>query len=339
MVERPIEGFFVESIEGLIFDVKGLVHPPDRVIAYIRYVPDPEGDRERRGSSIRYAKVYSLRDRELFLRTNFPEYLYFDKFLNRWFQAVPYSRLHKVYDPIAALNGLLKKRSKDRVEALACELASFLESLTGIGYECIGVSGSLLVGLHTDKSDIDLVVYGEKAGRALYRSLKTIMEGEEDALRRYTYRELLRLYELRVKDTFMPLNSFLLSERRKVLQGVFRGRDFYIRLIKEPEEYEERYGQCIYRLLGRVRIRAMVSNDRDSIFTPCRYLISQVRVLKGESPEPIREIISFRGRFCEQAFSGENILAEGSLELVESESDSYCRLVIGGHVGDFLCVL
>jgi len=40
---RAREGDFLETLEGLIFDVKGLLHPDARVIAYLRYLPDPHG--------------------------------------------------------------------------------------------------------------------------------------------------------------------------------------------------------------------------------------------------------------------------------------------------------
>ncbi|KYH39438.1 MAG: DNA polymerase subunit beta, partial [Candidatus Bathyarchaeota archaeon B26-1] len=60
------EGDFIETLEGLIFDVKGLVHPRERVVAYLRYLEDPSGDRVRAGK--RYVKVYSLERREAILR-------------------------------------------------------------------------------------------------------------------------------------------------------------------------------------------------------------------------------------------------------------------------------
>ena len=42
---RAREGDYVETFDGHIFDVKGLVHPPRKVIAYLKYVPDLFGER------------------------------------------------------------------------------------------------------------------------------------------------------------------------------------------------------------------------------------------------------------------------------------------------------
>ena len=48
-VHEVVESFYLETMEGLFFAVKGLEHPPDRWIAVLRYAPDPErGSREKR---------------------------------------------------------------------------------------------------------------------------------------------------------------------------------------------------------------------------------------------------------------------------------------------------
>ena len=104
---RAREGDFIETIEGLIFDVKGLVHPPDRIIAYLRYIPDPSGDRIRKG--IAYRKVYSLNEREAILRRYYPQYIRFDPIFGMEMQGVPKKRILKVYRPQEALQALMEK--------------------------------------------------------------------------------------------------------------------------------------------------------------------------------------------------------------------------------------
>ena len=46
---KACEGDLIETFDGNIFDVKGFVHPLDRVIAFIRFTPDSSGDRRRGG--------------------------------------------------------------------------------------------------------------------------------------------------------------------------------------------------------------------------------------------------------------------------------------------------
>ena len=169
-----IEGDFVETIEKLIFDVKGLVHPPDRVIAYVRYVPDTRGDRVKSG--VKYRKIYSLAERENFLKTNFPHYLYRDPVYNALLQAVPLDRILKVYKPSERLKELLKTHELDSVEESALELALSIKEESGIQLESVGVTGSVLVGLHREDSDLDLVVVGEREGRRVYEAMRSLFE-------------------------------------------------------------------------------------------------------------------------------------------------------------------
>ncbi len=57
---RAREGDLIRTGDNVIFDVKGLVHPPDKVIAFPRYIPSPDGTRGSPGEM--YRKVYNLGD-------------------------------------------------------------------------------------------------------------------------------------------------------------------------------------------------------------------------------------------------------------------------------------
>ena len=70
------EGDIVQSVDDVFFDVKGLMHPPERIIAFIRFFPDASGDRIL--GKIRYSKVYSLDERFRLLKEKFSQYLFYD---------------------------------------------------------------------------------------------------------------------------------------------------------------------------------------------------------------------------------------------------------------------
>jgi predicted nucleotidyltransferase len=40
------EGDLIETRSNAFFDVKGLVHPPRKVVAFIRFFPNPKGDND-----------------------------------------------------------------------------------------------------------------------------------------------------------------------------------------------------------------------------------------------------------------------------------------------------
>ena len=160
---------------------------------------------------------------------------------------------------------------------------------------------------------------------------------ECEELKPYSLEGLKKLYEFRSKDTPIPFGDFARMEGRKRLQGTYRGVDFYVRLVKRPKEYGEKYGDKVYVPIGTQIIRALIDSSKDSMFTPCRYAISSVEIVEGPPVKPV-EIVSFRGRFCELAREGERITAKGKLELVRSrEGDEHYRLLLGAK-GDFMIV-
>ena len=77
-IPKGIEGDYLETKENnLFFDIKGYHHPQDRKICFLRFYPDENGERKKEGK--KYKKIYSLNERYLKLREEFPKYLFFQK--------------------------------------------------------------------------------------------------------------------------------------------------------------------------------------------------------------------------------------------------------------------
>jgi len=329
------EGDLIETVEGLIFDVKGLVHPPDRIVAYLRYVEDPNGDRKREDKT--YMKVYSLDEREEILRKRYPQYLYYDPVFGDHMQEVPKKRISRIYKPSDKVSELLKKSGLDHVEAEAIEFVQILQDSSNVKLEKMGISGSILVGLHTEKSDIDVIIYGRENCLSVHSALEMAMKKRSGPILKYDSKDLERLYEFRSRDTWMPLEEFIRLERRKAMQGKFMERDFFIRFLLDWDEVDEKYGDRTYIPSGYARIKARILDDSESIFTPCKYLIDKVKILEGTKVQTLKEIVSFRGRFCEQARKGEMVLAQGKVEkVVKKDGTEFFRLILGAKPSDFM---
>ena len=155
-------------------------------------------------------------------------------------------------------------------------------------------------------------------------------------VRSYNMDDLRRLFDFRSKDTVMRFEDFVRAESRKVLQGTFHETDYYIRCVKAWSEASEAYGTIRYRSVGEVEVQATVVDDSEMIFTPCVYKIDGVRVLRGKDVGPYREIVSFRGRFCEQARNGETVIARGMVESVKTRREEYSRLLLGNKPSDYM---
>ncbi|NVM03722.1 MAG: nucleotidyltransferase domain-containing protein [Candidatus Helarchaeota archaeon] len=328
------EGDFIQTLEGLIFDVKGLVHPQKNVIAFLRYIPDPTGKRSLNG--VRYRKIYSLKKRFDFLKSNFPHYLYTDSVINDLIQAVPHDKIKNIYYPHDYIDKLFQKK-KSPLEKIILKFIKYIIKYCKILMIDLGITGSHMVGLNTPQSDIDLIVYGEKNCYKLYNNIHRLFDDESISVQRYDLEDLKRLYDFRGKDTKIDFENFVQFEKKKKLQGKFKHIDFYIRCIKAWDEIKEEYGYFTYKPIGNALIQGFIINDKGSIFTPCCYKIDDVKFLQGTKVDNLREIFSYRGRCCE-AKKEEPILARGKIELVKGKNgEQYHRLIVGGEKGDFLC--
>jgi hypothetical protein len=332
---RVREGDFVESKDGWIFDVKGLVHPPDGVIAFVRYIPDEKGDRVRRG--VKYRKIYDLSERYDFLRKHRPQYLRYNKVCDAWLNEVPVNDVAHHYKPQQKTRHLLSNTHLDAVEKQTLEFIKLLNDVTHTSLEHFGVSGSVLVGLHSTQSDIDLVVYGRENSVAVRAALKKLLQ-EEEAVTAYGQEGLRSRYNERQRSTPVSFSDYVFHEARKTFQGYFEGREFFIRYVKEWRDVTEQYGDTVYRNAGYTTVKGRVVDASESHFTPCTYALADIEVMAGETAL-VTEISSFRGRFCDQAARGEWIVAQGKLERVTTQEQTHYRLLLGSSPRDYMVTL
>ncbi|PVX24294.1 MAG: hypothetical protein CW691_08050 [Candidatus Bathyarchaeum sp.] len=335
---NPREGDLIETKDGIVFDVKGLVHPPNKVVAFIRYVPDPNGNRQRNGK--RYSKYYTLSKRYDLLKRKYPQYLVNDPVFNTLLCEVPTTDIKVHYQPADKLQELKNKNNLDKPETAALNFMKILQKESRVDWSSLGVSGSILVNLQDESSDIDLVVYGSKAGYKVQETMKQIFEDKKSLIKAYDRKGLEELYDFRSKDTNVSLEDFVRTDSRKISHGTFMGKHFFIRFVKDQHEITEKYGNIIYKPEGNSKIKATVVDDSEALFTPCCYPLADVKILDGTKAEPIKEIVSFRGRFCEHAKSGESVIAEGKLERVQQKGkDDYFRLLLGSKPSDHMILV
>jgi predicted nucleotidyltransferase len=315
--------------------VKGLVHPPGTVIAFPRFIPDSKGSRHHEDSS--YRKIYGISERFSFLEQNLPSYIIYDRVFDEKLCEIPLENVKHHYAPKERLKKINNNQSLDALETDALEFMQILKKAANVPWDVMGISGSLLIKLHTPNSDIDPIIYGSKNCRRVYETLESLTHDSRNNVKAYTKEELLKLFDFRVKDTQMSFKDFERVESRKVLQGKFKARDYFIRFVKDWNEIDEKYGEICYKNVGYSKIKATIIDNSEAIFTPCSYKISSAEILEGVH-FPVEEIVSFRGRFCEQARKSEVVIAQGKVEKVMDyrQDREFHRLLLGNKPSDYM---
>jgi predicted nucleotidyltransferase len=320
------EGYFVRTGENLIFEVKGDIHPRDRLIAYLRYIPAEE-------NSNKFRKIYDLTKRELYLQEHYPQYLWFSDVHGRIVQSVARDCIVEVLNPIDCISKLRFKKRKSTLEARAISLVDSLVETTGVDSGAIGITGSVLAETASSQSDIDLVVYGEKECRTLYSGLDHSFD-VIPGMQHYSGNRLQQHVEFRWGNTSKQHQHVLkFLEGRKLLQGLFHDVDFFIRLVKLPSESSRAYGEEIIQYRGTHQAKCRIIDCSDSIFTPCEYEVeTDLDAIR------IDKIVSYRGRFTEHADIEEVVNVRGRLEHVRyaRSGREYNQIVLGEDSKDFM---
>jgi predicted nucleotidyltransferase len=251
---------------------------------------------------------------------------------------VPINQVAEHYKPEEKLWSLRFAKDLTVLESKALQLAQTLKAEANIPWSSIGVSGSIMAGLTTEKSDIDPLVYGEENCRKGYVALQKLLTKPDSGFKPYNRADLQELFDFRSKDTEMSFEDFVLVESRKAFQGKFMGTDYFIRFVKDWSEINEHYGDVCFKNSGYAKITGKILDNTDSLFTPCTYKLIDVQVVEGPKLKPIQEIVSFRGRFCEQANNGETIEAQGKVEQVTNKKtgSEHYRLILGNKPSDYM---
>ncbi len=366
----PIEGDFIESKSGHIFELKGFHQPQNRTIAFIRYAlinkpPSLEIKRRTRINNFDcsldyYKKIYPLNEKFQYIQEKHPEYLFSHPNYYFQLQAVPNSEIKEHFLPnkfLQFLNNSKEILPSGSILKDAFDLCYYLSENSGISYKYIGITGSLLVGLQNEESDIDLIVYGYENSINIRKVIKENFQNQDEKhpLCAYSMDDYRELYKSRAKGSNISFQKFLQYEVRKLHQGKFRTRDFFIRFLEHSnrDEYkcENQFENRIIKSLGRISLSGEVVNDEFWWTTPSRVQIADVAIQNSNKLIPdahnllrnnnlkitdISQIISLRGRFTENIRLLERFNVSGSLELViPNERDPYMQISLGTSPEDY----
>ena len=332
---------FIYTSDDLYFASTNYIHPQDKVNSFLRYIPDPEGDREKNGK--RYRKVGS-EEAYSYLRENHPDYLYFCDITNVEMMGVPLDKVERIIKPDERLLGLKdtfdnggEVKNPELISKLM-DVADFFHYMANIPYDHLGISGSILPGLQkSDVSDLDFVVYGLENHRRAIETFKEYRGKEvyiEEVDKRITVEGITDdywefVYDKRMFDESLTKEEFKWYENRKANRGTINGTLFDILATRDYDEILGEWGDTIYEPQGIEQIECDIVSALGAYDNPSLYTIENVQHLDGVD-YPLSEIVSFTHTYAGEVVDGEHVIAKGKVEkVIINGEDSHYRLVVG----------
>jgi predicted nucleotidyltransferase len=330
---------FLQTREGFFFCVVGPLHPPERVISYIKYVPSGSGiwgTGEKRFSRIlpKYT-IPNLLETFKFIEENFPYYLFHSSVDNITITAVPHETIKQHFKPEAKLCQLRQTSELDSLQEKLIRFTRFLGEISGVSEASFGVTGSLLLDIQQPTfSDLDVTIYGVRNSWALKQALAENLDSETP-MKRLEGKPLEEWCIKKSQDyPLTPKEAFKIYERKWNL-GFFEDRWVSIHPVKLENEVKEEYGEKSYIPCGQVTIEAVVRRNVDSLFLPATYQIEDVKFLDGQQVYDVTEVVSYEGLYESLAENREKIQAKGKLEKINEKGtkrQSY-RVLVGSAEG------
>lgn len=324
---------YVKTTDNFFFCVIDEAHPPGRVTAYLKYAVEEGGEGKYR-RALPFYSVPHVEDTLRFLEEKHPKYLFSDPFSGLRFSAVPLEDVTLHYCPEDKLQSLLDQEVRDELEKKALDLAVLLNRRSGVETRALGLTGSILIGLHNPRySDIDFIVYGKDSSLKVRNALLNLYGEKDSEVRRFEGERLkawcaekTRLHPLTHEEA-----EFLY--RRAWNRGVFRGVMFSVHPVRLDSEVEDSYGRKKTTPEGIVQIEAEIQGEEESIFLPSVYRVEEVKVVEGPEVEDLTELTSYEGLYGSVYRKGERVIARGLLEKVEDlrSGKTHRRVLVGSR--------
>ena len=274
------------------------------------------GDRQL----FRAEKLYTAKNYQSFIQTfreNFPDYLYYCPLRNKELITAPLDRIERVFVPRERLKALAALKKPDELQQMALDLIHLISDESGVGFEDLGIHGSIALNMHAPESDIDFVVYGSENFRLV-----------EEAIARLVNEGKL---------------SYIISNRldaARKFQGRYNGKIFMYNATRKPEEVKTWYGMQRFSAIAPVRFQCAVTDDSETMFRPATYKITNYMPLDAESEVPLDKVpdrvVSNIGCYRNVARQGSQIKVAGQLERVEAlkTGEVFYQVVVGSATSE-----
>lgn len=310
MFVRPKDYIVID--DSYFFAVVSEYQEDERALTWLRYVKDDNVmqklDTNKAGKIVK----------ELY-----PDFIFHSQYADAKLHGIPLNCIKKIYYPEETVSALLVNSIPDNIQKDAINLIKLLIK-AGIDKQCLGITGSLMLGRHNSDSDIDMVVYGRDNFFQVRTAIKELMKSDQLHYLDEAYWQ--DAYQRR--DCSISFEEYQWHESRKFNKCISGTTKVDVSMLPDEVERVKEYGP--FKKSRYEKIDATVITDTYSFDFPARYIIKH---------ESINEIVSYTATYTGQAEKEERIEAAG---YVEQGCDGKKRLLVGSSreaTGEYIRVM
>lgn len=318
--------------ENRLFVVLGYIQPPDRVLSYLKYVPDEDGTWVAGG--IRYRRAFwgSVESTVEGMVTLPKSYIIEDRHFQTQLIEPPRNMIKEYFSPEQRLTEILES-PHDSLEDTVKRAAETLHDGLGIPLSALGIAGSILwKGHNVAHSDINMNIYGFSHAWALSDNLERV-EGLCDRARLRNLREWNRAIE-RVSNRIPSLRQtdlHALFSRRRAL--CINERCIGVTPVLYPEEAPISHGSESYVTQAEepMTFNMTIENAEYGLFHPAIYETFPITHGSGT----ISRIMVYDGAFGGLFVEGDSVEVSGTLQTVTTANgeDEFYQVMVGTKTG------
>lgn len=296
----------------MIFKVIGDEHPDTHYLGYVKYHPDDKGDRTLFDRTYRQNTVVS---KSFGILAERPECYVYSPTLGCVITGVPRHDVAAHYCARTAVTDLAGRPDHLAGTRVGPDLSAILQAILDAGHgDLFGVTGSFLAGCFNQRSDIDLVCYGE-AGYAA----ATELFANTSLIRPYAGPELTQLYLRRAK--YMAGSGFdtLLRQEQRKLQGLTAEAGAHINCEPLRADNDSTFARMYAKEIGEMSLLAQITDHSQGVATPALYRIRVQLIIKSTVDEPhtladkITYLRSYLGAYTGAFREGDTVYLSGKL--------------------------
>ena len=155
---------FIAIDEKLFFAVVNEYQEDNHALTFLRYMKDNAGMHK-----------LTTKKAEKIIRDIYPEFQFNSDYADIVLHGIPINLIKEIYYPEQAVTRLLGMESPDNKQSDAIGIINTLLAM-GFKKDYIGITGSIMLDIHNENSDVDIIIYGREQFLKIRKYIKNSLD-------------------------------------------------------------------------------------------------------------------------------------------------------------------